>query len=111
MYPLFFQTVLSILKKNFTRLCQCLPHDYVKTVDKLKPPMPGVPNKYLDWLKTFPSSHELSNEAIIGNIMCEIEADDDTFIFCDLMEKLSDESASKNIVEPLRNGKLTNDIT
>ena len=103
---IFFNAVLPILKENFTRLCQCLPQDYMETVDKLKQPLPGVPVHYLDWLREFLST-ELNNEAIIGNVMCGIEADDDVFVFCDFMEKLCDEVTSKNIIEILRNGKLT----
>jgi len=100
-----FALVLPVLKRNYARLCNSLPQDYMKTVDKLKQLMPGLPADYLDRLRTYPST-ELINEAIISNAMCAIKADGDVFEFCSLMEKLCDDITSSNFIKALRNGKL-----
>ena len=71
--------------------------------------MPGLPADYLDRLRTYPTT-ELINEAIISNAMCAIKADGDVFEFCNLMEKLCDEITAGNLVETLRNGKLTSGV-
>ena len=94
---------MPVLKTNFTRLCHCLPQDFEKTIDKLKQLMPEIPAEYLKLLKTFPST-ELINEAIVGHLMGPMEADDDVFKFCGIMENLSDEITTKNLINSLRNG-------
>ena len=101
--------VLPVLKKNYARLCHCLPQDYVKTVHKLKQLIPEVSADYLAWLRTLPST-DLINEAIIGNVMCAIRADYGVFEFCDVIENLCDEVTSRNLIGALRNGKLTSYI-
>ncbi|XP_065894140.1 uncharacterized protein [Dysidea avara] len=97
--------VLPVLKKNYTRLCHCLPQDYVKTVDKLKQLIPGLPADDLNQLRTLPSI-ELINQTIMGIVLCIIVADDDVFVFCDTVENLCDESTSKNFIEAFRNELL-----
>ena len=102
-------TVLPILKKNYEKLCKCLPHDYVKTVDQLKQFISGIPDDYLNQLRVLQSTEQI-NIAIVGTIMNIMNTDDDVFGFCDIMEKLCDETTSKNYIKALRNGKLTYDI-
>ncbi|XP_065894137.1 uncharacterized protein [Dysidea avara] len=94
--------ILPVLKKNYARLCHCLPQDYVKTVHKLKQLIPEVSADYLAWLRTLPST-DLINEAIIGNVMCAIRADYGVFEFCDVIENLCDEVTSRNLIGALRN--------
>ena len=96
--------VLSVLKKNYTRLWQCLPQDYVKTVHKLKQLIPGIASNYLDLLRLFPSI-EMINETIVGNVICLTMEDGNVFLFCDIMETLCEETAPKNqVIEAFRNG-------
>ena len=75
----------------------------MKTVDKLKQLIPGIPADYLDQLRTLPST-ELINETIISVVMCGIIVDGNVFAFCDILEMLCDKISSKNVIESLRNG-------
>jgi len=104
---LYFGLVLPVLRKNYARLCRCLPQDYVITVDKLKQLMAELPDDYLDQLRSLPTT-ELINEAIVGNVMCAIKEDEDVFAFCDIVENLCNEIASKRVIEALRNGIYVN---
>ena len=101
---LIFAIVLAELKKYYTKLYHCLPQNYVKTVDKIKQLIPGVPADYVDHLRTF-ASNEI-NEVIIGDVMLVIRTDEDVLPFCDVMEELCNETVSKNVIKTLRNGKL-----
>ena len=94
---------LPVLKKNYTRLCHCLPQDYVKTVDKLRQMIPGLPADYLDQLGKYPSTEEI-NEVLLGNIICPLSEDDHVFEFCETMENLCDDITSMNFIGDIRNG-------
>jgi len=90
-----------VLKRYYTRLFQCLPQDYVKTVNKLKQISPaGVSADCLNQLRRLPST-EMINEAIIASVLNEIATHDNVFSFCDIMECLSDQNS---LIECLRNG-------
>ena len=96
--------VLSVLKKNYTRLCRCLPQDYVKTVDKLRQLIPVLPADYLDLLRTVPSIEGI-NEVIVGSVMTNIiREDDDVLQYCDIMEMLCCDTASKSRIQIIRKG-------
>jgi len=95
---------LPVLKKYYTRLHNCLPQDYVKTVNKLYQLIPdGITTDYLYRLEGFPSV-ELINEVIMTDVMIEIGTDVGTFVFCDIMDNLCEDTASKNCIQCLRNG-------
>ncbi|XP_065894247.1 uncharacterized protein [Dysidea avara] len=97
-----FSAALPVLKKNYTRLCHCLPQDYVKTVDKLRQMIPGLPADYLDQLGKYPSTEEI-NEVLLGNIICPLSEDDHVFEFCETMENLCDDITSMNFIGDIRN--------
>jgi len=78
----------------------------VKTVDQLKQFISGIPDDYVNQLRVLQSTEQI-NIAIVGTIMNIMSTDDDVFGFCDIMEKLYDETTSKNYIKALRNGKLT----
>ena len=100
--------MLPVLKKNYTKLCDCLPQDCTKMVDKLKQKALDVSAYYLDQLRMLPCSE--FNKAIVGGIMhATLWADDDVFLFCDVMESLCDEITLRNFIETLRKGKFTTD--
>jgi len=97
-----FNVVLPVLKRYYTRLCQCLPQDYMKTVDKLRQLFPAeLPADYLDGLnRSLPT--EQINERIICYLMCGMKVDDNVVSLCDIMEHLSDQNT---LIESFRNGK------
>ena len=104
----FSVSVLAILKKNYTRLCQCLPQDYMKTINKIKQLL-RLSDDVLSDLTNLPTA-DLINEKIIVLLMTVIQSDIDALQICDVMENLID-SKSSTIIELLRNGKFASTIT
>ena len=94
--------VLAVLKKNYTKLCQCLPQNYMKTIDKLR--LMGVPDDYLNMFTMLPTADRI-NDAIVGCLMVVINSDELALQFCDTMDELVDSKSSKTHIERLRNGK------
>ena len=104
MLLIWYVLVLAILKKNYTRLWQCLPQEYMETIIKIH--HLGVLKTKDDVLSRLTDlrSPDLINEHIIANIMLLITKDEVATEFCDVMEILVDGN-SKMYVEILRNGK------
>lgn len=95
--------VLELLRKNYIKLCQCLPRDYVTTVDIMQQYMPSLcADHFLSRLETLPSV-ELINAAIIGQMMCAVKIDSDILKMCKVLENMCDINA-KPFVEALRHG-------
>jgi len=65
--------------------------------------MTTSPAGFLNFLATFPTI-EVINEAIVYKLMCSINSDYGVLMFCDILEDLCDEIASKNFVVRLKNG-------
>ena len=98
---IFLSIVLAILQKHYTRLAQCLPQDCGKTINKAR--KLGVPADFLDkFIKIL--SPELFNEAVTGKLMHRIKEDNDALNFCNAMDNLSDDVASKKFIATVRNG-------
>ncbi|XP_065900591.1 uncharacterized protein [Dysidea avara] len=97
--------VLLLLKKNYTRLCHCLPKDYKITIDKLKQFMHGSFSDYMAELKILPSN-ELINEAIVGDLISNVTKDQGMSVFCDIMKMLCHDDSSRNFIDTLRNDHL-----
>ena len=102
-FLLFLITVLQVLKRNYTRLCQCLPQNYEKTVDKLKQIMPNTPDNFIDQMRAYPET-EIINEVIMSHVIFAIRSDYGVLEFCNAVDKLYDDVASKKFVASLRNG-------
>lgn len=96
---IFTYVVLAVLKKNYTKLCQCLPHDYTSTINKMKQ-LIRIPKEVLSYWDKMPAA-DIVNEAIIYYMLIGIKSDKEALIFCKLMAKLTDNSA----VKAVRNGK------
>ncbi|XP_065894557.1 uncharacterized protein [Dysidea avara] len=97
--------VLQVLKRNYTRLCQCLPQNYEKTVDKLKQIMPNTPDNFIDQMRAYPET-EIINEVIMSHVIFAIRSDYGVLEFCNAVDKLYDDVASKKFVASLRNELL-----
>ena len=95
--------VLAVLKKNYTRLCHCLPQDYMMTLNKLKQLL-RLPDDVISELTNLPTVNDI-NEAIISLLMTAIiKSDMDALQFCDVMENIVDSKSSKAHIEILING-------
>ena len=97
--------VAAVLKKNYTRLCHCLPQDYMKTLNKLKQIM-RLSDDVLSNLSEQPTA-DLINENIIGFLMVAIKSDMEALQLCDIMENIVDGELSTTYIEILRNGNPT----
>ena len=93
--------VLAVLKKNYTKLCHCLPQqNYTKTINKLR--LLGFPD-YI--LSTNLPTTDLINDATVGFLMVAIiQTDVQALQFCDIMDNLVDSESSESYIEILRNG-------
>jgi len=96
--------VLTVLKKNYTRLCHCLPKDYKKTINIIRE-IQRLPDDALNDVTNLPTV-DLINEAIIVTLIISIRADLGSLSFCDIMEILVDSEHSKTAIRTLRNGNL-----
>ena len=94
--------VLDILKKNYVKLCECLPQDYMKTIDKMKQ-LQGVPYDDLQSLRKA-MTPRIANEGILCVLIRQIKSDIDILKFCDCMNQLVDNTASGQSISTLRNG-------
>ena len=94
--------VLAVLKKNYTRLCNCLSQDYMMTLNKLKQTV-TLPDSILSIIISLPTVNAI-NEAIISTVMAAIKTDMGALFFCDVMEKIVDSKSSKAYVQLLRKG-------
>ena len=93
--------VLAVLKKNYTRLNHCLPQDYMKNINKIKP---LLKSEFLSNLTNLPTAELINEKIIVLLIITIIKADIDALRFCDIMENLVDSESSTRDVEILRNG-------
>ena len=103
----FCSVVLPLVKKNYARLRDCLPQDYMMTIEKLRQ-LKGkeVPEKLVEYFTTFPTG-DLANEAIVGTILMGILKSDSSILnVCDTMEYLAKNESSKSFIEKLRNGNV-----
>ena len=101
---LILYIVLAMLKRNYTRLCHCLPQDYMKTINKLKEIL-SPPDEYVQkWIDI--AAANLFNETVVGMLMATIETDAYALNFCDIMETLCDNESSRTHIEMFRKGNF-----
>ena len=100
---MYICVVLAVLKKNYARLCNCLPHNYMMTINKIKE-IVTLSDECLSSLNEPPNA-DLLNEKLIVSSMLTIKSDMDAFEFCDIVEQLIDTKSSD--IEIIRNGNIT----
>ena len=92
-----------MLKKNFKRICRCLPLNYK---DKFLGPLKAqVPNHFLSHLTSL-DPEEFNEKTIYFLMMSTIRSNEDVLRFYDLLEQKADDKASAGVIEILRNGNL-----
>lgn len=93
------------MKLNYTRLCDSLPQDYMRTIQLLMQYL-EMPEEVMRQLTMMPSL-ELVNENIIGNLMLIIlNTDRDILKFCDIIEEVLSTTKGKEFIRALRNRKF-----
>ena len=95
-----------MLKKNYTKLCYCLPQNYIEAIRKFKE-VCKLPDSHY-YILTEASNLMNGNtrkEAIIVLIIMEMKCDAHALIVCDYVEKIADNENSKSVVKTIRHGK------
>ena len=92
--------VLVVLKKNYAKLCRCLPQDYMTTINKLSKLTAIIGGSGA--LTDVPVA-DFVNERIVASLMTGIQSDLHALPFCDIMEKVVDDK-SMTYIETFRNG-------
>lgn len=93
-----------LMKLNYTRLCDSLPQDYMRTIQLLMQYL-ETPEEIMRQLTMMPSL-ELVNENIVGNLMLIIlKTDRDILKFCDIIEEVLT-TKGKEFIRALRNRKF-----
>ena len=101
---LILYIVLAVLKRNYTRLCHCLPQDYMKTINKLKELL-SPSDEYVQKLIDIAAAN-FFNETVVGMLMTTIKTDAYALNFCDMMEKLCYNESSRMHIEMFRKGNF-----
>ena len=104
MFLLFIATVLAVLKKHCPRLCDCLPEDYRKTLDRIRM-RATVPEGLVQQLAILPSPKKV-NHHIVAAMLRPLTNEAGVLGFCDLMESVLDNEQSLVFIERIRNGKF-----
>ena len=95
---------LAVLRKNFAKLCHCLPQDFKQTIRRIKK-IASVPSDTVYKLSKLPT-FELANCHILAAMIRPLTRDAGLIRLCDVVEELVDDSESKIFIESLRKGKV-----
>ena len=98
-----FIAVISVLKKNCTRLCECLPTDYKSTISKLQQ-FVVLSEEQLQQISQHTSS-EIINMIIIGLLVEPLQSDVEILKVCDILEGVVTSATSKSFIQNLKYGK------
>ena len=93
---------MAILKKHCLRLCQCLPEDYMKTLDRIRR-RATVPQGLVQQLASLPTPTQV-NHHIVGAMLRPLTNESGVLGFCDTMESVLEDDQSKAFIESIRNG-------
>ena len=102
--PNVLHIALAVLRKNFAKLCHCLPQDYKLTVSRIRR-FAVVPPGLMSNLSKLPNI-ELANCTILAGMLRPLRHEVDMLGFCDSVEQLVDGGDSKKFIEVLRKGKM-----
>ena len=94
---------MDVLKKKFTKLCDCLPQDCMKTIDGIKE-LNLVSHDAVQHLRNI-NDRATINGWIMSVLIAYIKTDVDVLTFCDRMEQLVDNTTSKSFIDTLKRGK------
>ncbi|XP_065904723.1 uncharacterized protein [Dysidea avara] len=92
---------LAILRRNFAKLCHCLPQDFKQTINRIKR-IALVRDGTIYQLSKLPS-FELANCHILAAMIRPLSEEVNLIGFCNLVEDLMDEADSKRFIRKLRN--------
>lgn len=99
----FHYSVFAVLRANFTKLCHCLPQDYMETIGRIKRNA-IVREDLVHQLKTLPTS-ELVNCHILALMVLPIKKEIHLVGFCDWVKDLVDNDKSKTFIDKFKIGK------
>ena len=95
-------TVLAVLKKHCSKLCECLPQDYMRTLDRIRR-RASVPEGLVQQLSMLPTAKQV-NHHIIAAMVRPLTNEAGVLGFCDIMESVLEDERSQAFIESVRNG-------
>ena len=98
-----FIAVISVLKKNCTRLCECLPTDYKSTIGKLQEFVVSS-EEQLQQISQH-ALYEIINMIIIGLLVEPLKSDVEILKVCDILEGVVTSATSKSFIQNLKHGQ------
>ena len=93
-----------MVRKNFAKLCHCLPQDYKETIRRIKRTS-VVQEGLMVELAMLPTP-ELANCRILAAMIRPLREELHLVGLCDSLKDLVDSPESKTLIETLRNGKI-----
>ena len=97
-----------MLRKNFTKLCHCLPDDYKQTISRIRITA-SVPEGLVYQLALLPTA-ELANCTILAAMIRPLKKEIFLVRFCDSVKRLVNDSESKEFIENLKKGIIVSII-
>lgn len=95
-------TALDVLRKNFNKVCQCLPENYKTTLSRVRR-VAAVPDGLESMLADLPTS-ELANCHILSGMIRPLRKEIHLVGFCDSVKELVEGDACKTFMENLKRG-------
>ena len=99
---LLHHLVKAVLKKNFGRLCECLPQDCKKTIGEMQKTLPGPDYMFSKMAQI--QNPRMANEMIIFQLLMAMKSDIYCLAFCDILKTLVDCEASRQLIHSVRQG-------
>ena len=95
--------MFAVLRKNFTKLCHCLPQDYKQTIRRLKQ-RAILREEAIPQLEILPTA-ELVNCHILAGMFVHARMEVHLIMVCDWVKDLVDEDESKAFIDSFKNGE------
>lgn len=98
-------SVVDVLKKNFVKLSQCLPHNYLKTIEKMKQMGILLPEFAFQAFRSFQFDTEEANDFILCVLFTFVKSENKIFEFCEAMKVLVEDRKFYPYIESLIQGE------
>jgi len=92
-----------VLRKNFTKLCHCLPQDYQQTIRTLKQ-KEVLRAEAVPQLEILPTA-ELVNCHLLAGMLVHANTEVHLLVVCDWVKDLADNDEFKAFIETFKNGE------
>lgn len=94
---------VAVLRKNFTKLCHCLPHNYKITISRIGQTA-ILPEGLMPHLAKMPTL-EVVNCQILAGMIAPLQTEVHLIGFCDWVKRLVDDGEPKTFIDNLKSGR------